>query len=778
MQVSQAAAAGLRGLIAGPVLIAALWVGALIAYQPVEPPRGELPPSEFSSTRALTVLQDLVGDSIPHPMGSAAAAALRDRIVLRLRQLGYVPQLQTDAFVCDTDAYCGAPANIVVRIPGEQDDSPGVLLAAHYDSVPAGPGASDDGAGVAVVLEIARLLKATPRTRHPIVLLIDEGEEAGLLGAHAFVEHNALSKAIAAVVNIDNRGTSGPSLMFETGSANRWLMQLYSQHVAHPDSNSLYYAVYKLLPNDTDFTVFKNAGYQGFNFAYIGDVANYHTPRDDFAHVSAASVQQQGDDVLAVLRALADAETGAPPPAGEAVYFDVFGRFLMRFPQEFMLPAAALTMLLILATATALIRRQECRLGEIARSLCGLALADVAAVALALGLIFMVRAVNPASMPRFSASPWLIETTCAAAAVVILCALSLALGRRVRFWSLWSANAIWTAAFALLLAVKLKGASYLALLPAAAALMAMLLRLGTGPKPRLPELATLGYLLVAFGLFLPILIFLYAGLGRPGLPLLILLPVFGATPMAGLLSMAGRDLQRAASAAAVLLMLIGAAAAAIMPAYAVHSPQALNLHFVEDRTAGSAPKAHWLISQAAHALAPQFRLLLSFNPVSLAAANPLLILQRYEFWAEAQPLDLAAPTLVVDSAAALPPAGAGPRRVHYELRVVPNDTVSEMQIAIAPQAQVRFVRVKGAGLSLDPWKGDWVVMSVVNPPAEGLTLSFEAADAPYDIDLANVTYGLPPAAAELLEARPADTTTTDSGNDTRTLTTVHMAKLP
>ena len=61
-----------------------------------------------------------------------------------------------------------------------------LLLNAHYDSVPVGPGASDDGIGVATLLEAASILKDRP-LRRPIILLFNEGEELGLIGARAFL---------------------------------------------------------------------------------------------------------------------------------------------------------------------------------------------------------------------------------------------------------------------------------------------------------------------------------------------------------------------------------------------------------------------------------------------------------------------------------------------------------------------------------------------------------------------------------------------------------------
>ena len=98
---------------------------------------------------------------------------------------------------------------------------------------------------------------------HPIILLVTDGEEAGLLGALLFVREHPLAKHVSAAVNMDSRGVSGASLMFETGTANISLMHLYAAAARRPVTNSLFYVVYKALPNDTDFTVFKAAPYQG-----------------------------------------------------------------------------------------------------------------------------------------------------------------------------------------------------------------------------------------------------------------------------------------------------------------------------------------------------------------------------------------------------------------------------------------------------------------------------------------------------------------------------------
>ena len=64
-------------------------------------------------------------------------------------------------------------SNVLARFAGREPGK-SVLMMAHYDSVPAGPGASDDLSGVATLLEVARVLKAGPPLRHGVLFLLDE----------------------------------------------------------------------------------------------------------------------------------------------------------------------------------------------------------------------------------------------------------------------------------------------------------------------------------------------------------------------------------------------------------------------------------------------------------------------------------------------------------------------------------------------------------------------------------------------------------------------------
>jgi hypothetical protein len=79
--------------------------------------------------------------------------------------------------------------NFVLDLPAQagRHDRPTILIGAHYDSVPGSPGADDDASGVAVLLELARLLQAQP-ARYPVQLVAFDLEEYDLLGSKAYVQ--------------------------------------------------------------------------------------------------------------------------------------------------------------------------------------------------------------------------------------------------------------------------------------------------------------------------------------------------------------------------------------------------------------------------------------------------------------------------------------------------------------------------------------------------------------------------------------------------------------
>ncbi|HET7452069.1 MAG TPA: M28 family peptidase, partial [Thermoanaerobaculia bacterium] len=367
---------GGRRFAAGVAAAAVAGAAAVLGMRPPRPRPADIPASEFSAIRAHRVLAALVGDGVSHPEGSPGAAAIRERIASEFRRIGDVPAVRT-AFVCDTWGTCGTVSNVVVERPGEAGRK-AVLFSAHYDSVSAGPGASDDGMGVAALVEVARALRAAP-LRRPTVFLIDDGEEQGLLGARAFADSREAT-GILADVNLEARGTSGPSFLFETSEGDRWLARLFSR-LPHPATSSLFATIYRAMPNDTDLTVFRAHRIAGINFACIGGVVRYHTPRDDVAHADLRTLQHHGENALAMARAL----DGAPESAdgADAVWFDLLGRTVVGWPASATLPAAILVGVLAAAGTALRLRSPAVTVGRFALGLAAVVATVVAAAAAA-----------------------------------------------------------------------------------------------------------------------------------------------------------------------------------------------------------------------------------------------------------------------------------------------------------------------------------------------------------------------------------------------------------
>ena len=93
--------------------------------------------------------------------------------------------------------------SIIAELPGTEPGAV-IMLGAHLDSIPDGPGINDDGSGVAALLEIAAALAGT-RPRATIRLAFWSGEELGLHGSYRYA--TALStedaRAILVYANVD-----------------------------------------------------------------------------------------------------------------------------------------------------------------------------------------------------------------------------------------------------------------------------------------------------------------------------------------------------------------------------------------------------------------------------------------------------------------------------------------------------------------------------------------------------------------------------------------------
>ncbi|MBW4635040.1 MAG: M28 family metallopeptidase [Iphinoe sp. HA4291-MV1] len=334
---------------------------AFIGIYQLNPPAAapiSAPLMEFSSGRAMNHLEAIAQK--PHPIGSPEHAKVRDYILKELTAQGLSPEVQKTTVVnprWGTPFVAGTVHNIVARLQGT-NNTKAILVAAHYDSVPNGPGASDDGAAVVGMLETIRALRADSPLRNDVIFLITDGEEPGLLGAKAFVDEHPWAKDVGLVLNFEARGNSGASVMFETSSDNGWLIKEFAKAATHPVANSLTYSIYKLLPNDTDLTMFKQAGLSGFNFAYLNGLIHYHTFSDNLENIDERSLQHHGDYALALTRHFGNLDL-KDTKESDAVYFDILGLALFHYPNVWIAPLTVFVVLLFVGVVVLGFRRKQ-----------------------------------------------------------------------------------------------------------------------------------------------------------------------------------------------------------------------------------------------------------------------------------------------------------------------------------------------------------------------------------------------------------------------------------
>ncbi len=323
--------------------LAASVVAFLLAIMATTPP-GPVPASadakSFSAVRAMVDVRRIA--SVPHPAGSAEDAAVRAYLVEHLRAMGLevretsapMPQ-KSIARVTQWSKGTLVPTtlvNVIGVLPGKDRALPAVAMMAHHDSVWGSPGAADDTAGVASILEVVRAIKAQGQPQRDLAVIITDGEETGLSGAKAFFAEDPLRQHIGAVVNMEARGGGGRTTLFQTSRNNGDAVRLFAHVVSHPGGSSLAAYIYSVLPNDTDLSVTLKAGDTlGYNFAFIGRPGLYHSPKATPDRLDQGSLQDMGGQVLAITSALANAQQ-LPAPSASVVFFDLFGLFTVLYP--------------------------------------------------------------------------------------------------------------------------------------------------------------------------------------------------------------------------------------------------------------------------------------------------------------------------------------------------------------------------------------------------------------------------------------------------------------
>jgi hypothetical protein len=302
------------------------------------------PDSVFSAERAMTHVRQIA--ERPHSMGTTDHDRVRDYVVEQLKALGLEPEVQQTTAVGTRYQEAGRVQNIVARLPGRAPGGKAVLIMVHYDGVEAGPAASDDGSGAAALLETLRALRKSKKLLlHDVIALFTDGEESGLLGAAAFVHEHPWAKDIGVAMNFEARGTTGRSLMFETGPGNLDVARALRQS-SDPTAGSVYATIYRTLPNDTDLSELALLGVPALNFAFADGVERYHTSNDNVAFLNPGSLQHHGSHMLDMARVFGN-EPLPRAVTGDGVFFDLPLVGLVVYSQALEIPLAVIALLLV-----------------------------------------------------------------------------------------------------------------------------------------------------------------------------------------------------------------------------------------------------------------------------------------------------------------------------------------------------------------------------------------------------------------------------------------------
>ncbi|MFZ2030677.1 MAG: M28 family peptidase [Vitreimonas sp.] len=736
-------------------LLAALFLVLMTAGAAVEPAalRAEGVPG-FNARAAQARLRAIINPVVSHPVDTAAEDVVRANLLREITALGFRPEVH-ETFACRPQPRfplidCGHVRNVVFSIG--PDHGPAVLAAGHYDSVPAGPGVTDDGIGMSVLLEVARELAHTPLHRR-IIFLLSDGEEQALLGAYAFQQSDPLMNDVQALIELEARGTRGPAVFFETNSPNADALRTYA-NVARPSANSISANIYSLLPNSTDVTVLKRPGLDVVNIALLEGVENYHTPQDSFASQDLRSVQHMGDEALTVIRDWAThADRGENQ---DLVYTDILQLFFIAIPAW--LSLALLAICALIAFAAFWRSGAERRWRALATPLVGLLLAALLG-GIAWGAFALLLRRDEF---YWWAHPEITRAWCVALGFLGLVLAQMTLGRTATAAQAEASGQFTFAALGALLSLALPGMSILYVVPAA--LYALGLIAAFAWKPAQPIGAVLGAI-AALVIWAPMLALNELALGFQFPAANALLFALATLPWLGALArlLAGSSWKMPS------LALTGAALAAFVAAVFTPSatrdrPLPLNVSYFFNTTSN---EARILAGSAHRALPHEVSNALRFAPEIVLPGDIA------PYWsAPAQAQAVSAPTL--DGLTITPTANG--RELHARLR---SNGAYRLYLRIPESAHARHVRMNNAEADYaDVGQSDdlpgYVMLGCEGRSCDGAEITMTLGATSTDWSIIGVTPGAAAPAQSLIAHRPPTRTPAHFGDNTVTLSTLRI----
>jgi hypothetical protein len=439
---------------------------------------------EFSAEAAMKIHAAVFPDK-PHPIGSPENAIVRESIVQILIDHGWsvepavpfevTPRRYGAGTNNDDHAKIISPGNILAfRDELSDRKARPLLIVSHYDSCVFGPGAGDAGGCVAAAIEASRCLTVrADEIKRPVHLLLTDGEENGLDGAQHFIQTHPLAALKPIVLNLDARGTAGPVVMFESHAGNLELIRHTVNRFARPRlTGSLFTAIYRRMPNGTDFTIFRDAGCPGLNFALIDGAHRYHRPDDSRINLDQRSVQHFGDTLLSVAREIAVRTDDFSDTSEDGLFFDLLGTSVIVAPLWWNLPLRFIILFIAMQIyGRPLIRTKEFR--AVLMVWCTMAAVLPAMAALGYLLSRSILGTSLLPVPFVSWGHWISLSLWIIA--LLVCGLWMhAMLRRYRSETVWNAFWLAHAATNMVASIAMPEFSYLLFVPAVFAMIVTL----------------------------------------------------------------------------------------------------------------------------------------------------------------------------------------------------------------------------------------------------------------------------------------------------------------
>ncbi len=340
------------------VLFIVLMVGVVL-YQHFAYPKYAAQDSaleDFSSENAYRHLEHIAQQ--PRRMYQPYYNQARDYVIDELKKLGIESELQkTTSLEPRLPIFYSSVENIIARIEGTSHKDDAILLVAHLDSEPfVSPGAGDNGGGVASFLELARAVKSSERLQNDLTLLFSVPEEPGMQGVTAFITEHPLAKKTKIVFNCDGMGT-GHYLMQNTSVENSWLIGELAK--ACPSLQAYSFISFADPLPSKDGTIFKQFGYPVMDLtSYYSDSKLWHTKHDNFQRISLAGLQENGAQLLSLVRHFGNINLEIADQHG-SVYFSVLNLFIAHYQRSLILPCSLVVLCLSILLMIRGIRKGE-----------------------------------------------------------------------------------------------------------------------------------------------------------------------------------------------------------------------------------------------------------------------------------------------------------------------------------------------------------------------------------------------------------------------------------